>query len=409
MFEEAKKAYAAYGIDVEEVMAKLADSAISIHCWQADDVIGLQNGGSLSGGIQTTGNYPGKARTFEEITQDLEFAFSLMPGKKRLNLHAIYAVSEKPVPMNKITVKEFEPWIEWGKKHNVPLDFNPTCFSNPMVTNGLTLSSPIEEVREFWVEHCKACREIAEEFGKRQGSPSLVNIWICDGMKEIPADRLGPRQRLKKSLDEIYAVKYDKNYVLDAVESKVFGIGVESFTVGSNEFYQNYAALNGVYCLIDNGHYHPTENVADKIPAMLTFYDKMALHMTRSVRWDSDHVTLYDDTMREITDEIVRCNGLDKVIMALDYFDASVNRIAAYVIGQRSVQKCLLNSMLTPWKKLAEYQDKGDFTHMMALREELKMLPIGEVWKEYLRRQGMEESIMPQIDKYEREVLSKRK
>lgn len=409
MYSEAKKKFAAIGVDTDQAIKTLKDLAISVHCWQGDDVLGFQNGGALSGGIQTTGNYPGRARNFAELKQDIEEAFSLMPGKKRLNLHAIYAVTEKPVAMDQLTPKDFKAWMDWSKEKAVPLDFNPTFFSNPMVKDGLTLSSPDETTREFWVRHGKACRAIADAFGKAQGSPSLCNIWIPDGLKDIPADRLGPRLRLKQSLDEIYSVKYSKNDILDAVESKTFGIGVESYTVGSAEFYQNYAALHGVYCLLDNGHFHPTENVADKIPSLLAFYDKVALHLTRSVRWDSDHVVLYDDTMREICDEIVRCKATDRVIMGLDYFDASINRIAAWVVGERSVEKCLLNALLTPWDKLKAYQDQGDFTHEIALRESVKDLPFGEVWGEYLKEEGLQENFMDQVDDYERQVLSKRK
>lgn len=408
MFEEAKKKFEKYGVDVDKALDTLAKAQISVHCWQGDDVIGLQNGGALTGGIQATGNYPGRARNFEELKGDIDFAFSLMPGKKRLNLHAIYGVSEKPVPMDQISIKEFEPWMAWAKEKGVALDFNPTFFSNPMVKDGFTLSSPDEEVRAFWVRHGKACRKIASEFGKRQGSPALCDVWIPDGLKDVPADRLGPRMRLKKSLDEIYSVKYPAEEIMDAVESKVFGIGLESYTVGSSEFYQNYAALNGIYCLMDNGHYHPTENVADKIPSLLCFYPKIALHMTRPVRWDSDHVVIKDDTMQDICNEIVRCDALEKVVMGLDYFDASINRIAAWVIGQRSVEKCLLQALLTPWNTLKELQDNGDFTHLLELEERVKDLPFSEVWSEYLHREGLEEEIMPKIDEYEKTVLKKR-
>lgn len=408
MFDESKKKYARYGIDVEKALKTLSNAAISVHCWQGDDVIGLQNGGALTGGIQTTGNYPGRATNFEELKQDIDFAFSLMPGKKRLNLHAIYGVSEKPVPMDQISIKEFEPWMAWAKEKGVALDFNPTFFSNPMVKDGFSLSSSDEEVRSFWVRHGKACRAIAAEFGKRQGSPALCDIWIPDGMKDVPADRLGPRLRLKKSLDEILSVKYPADQIMDAVESKVFGIGLESYTVGSSEFYQNYAALNGIYCLMDNGHYHPTENVADKIPSLLCFYPKIALHMTRPVRWDSDHVVIKDDTMQDICNEIVRCDAIDRVVMGLDYFDASINRIAAWVIGQRSVQKCLLQALLTPWSEMKKLQDACDFTHLLELEERVKDLPFGDIWNEYLAREGMPEEIMPTIDEYEKNVLRKR-
>lgn len=408
MFEESKKKFERYGIDVEKALESLAKASISVHCWQGDDVIGLQNGGALTGGIQATGNYPGRARNFDELKADIDFAFSMMPGTKRLNLHAIYGVSEKPVSMDEISIKEFEPWMAWAKENGVALDFNPTFFSNPMVKDGFTLSSPDEEVRSFWVKHGKACRAIAAEFGKRQGSPSLCNVWIPDGLKDVPADRLGPRMRLKKSLDEIYSVKYSKDVIMDAVESKVFGIGLENYTVGSSEFYQNYAALNGIYCLMDNGHYHPTENVADKIPSLLCFYPKIALHMTRPVRWDSDHVVIKDDTMQDICNEIVRCDAIEKVVMGLDYFDASINRIAAWVIGQRSVQKCLLQALLTPWAELKKLQDAGDFTHLLELEERVKDLPFSDIWSEYLKRQGMDEEIMPKIDEYEKNILKKR-
>lgn len=408
MFEQAKKKFAEFGVDVEKAILELQNAPISVHCWQGDDVIGLQNGGALTGGIQVTGNYPGRARNFEELKQDIEFAFSLMPGKKRLNLHAIYGVSDKPVPMDQISFKEFEPWAEWGAENNIAFDFNPTFFSNPMVKDGFTLSSPDEEVRSFWVRHGKQCREIAATFGRLQGSPCLCNIWIPDGLKDVPADRLSPRMRLKKSLDEILETKYSKDEIIDAVESKVFGIGLESYTVGSSEFYQNYAALNGICCLMDNGHYHPTENVADKIPSLLCFYPKVALHMTRGVRWDSDHVVIKDDTMQDICNEIIRCNALDKLVMGLDYFDASINRIAAWVIGQRSVQKCLLQALLTPWTKLAELQKEADFTHLLDLEERVKDLPFGEIWSEYLRRLGLEENFMPKVDEYEKTVLLKR-
>lgn len=409
MFTDAKNKFAKYGVDVEKALSEIKEYALSVHCWQGDDVLGFQNSGALTGGIQTTGNYPGRARNFAELKEDIDFAFSMMPGKKRLNLHAIYAVNDGNKTIDKLTIEDFKPWMSWAKENNVSLDFNPTFFSNPMVKDGLTLSSPDEEIRSFWVRHGKACREIANEFGKAQGNPSLCNIWIPDGMKDVPADRLGPRMRLKKSLDEIYSVKYPSENLMDAVESKVFGIGLESFTVGSSEFYQNYAALNGVSCLLDNGHYHPTENVADKIPSLLCFYPKIALHLTRPVRWDSDHVIIKDDTMQDLCNEIVRCGGKDRVVIGLDYFDASINRIAAWVIGERSVQKCLLQALLTPWEELRRLQDAGDFTHLLELEERVKDLPYSEIYEEYLRRENMKENIMQDVDRYEKEVLSKRR
>lgn len=410
MYGLAKKEYTAYGVDTEAAIAKLKHIPVSIHCWQGDDVIGLDGGGSLSGGIQTTGNYPGRARNFEELKADIKTAFALMPGKKRLNLHASYAVlNGDSVDRDKYEPKHFAAWVEFAKGIGLQgVDFNPTMFSHKNVKDGLTLSSPDESVRKFWVEHCKACLKIAEYFANEMNSHCLVNIWIPDGYKDVPADRLTPRLRLKKSLDEILSVKYDKKKVIVAVESKVFGIGVESYTVGSNEFYQNYAAKNGICCLLDNGHYHPTEYVSDKIPAFLAFYDKVALHVTRGVRWDSDHVVLFEDELKEIAKEIVRNGATEKVLIGLDYFDASINRLSAWVTGQRAMQKALLYALLLPNEKLRSLQDMSGFTELMALNEELKDLPFGAVWNEYLKREGLEENYFLKIKEYEKEVLSKR-
>lgn len=410
MYGLAKKEYAAYGVDTEAAIAKLKHIPVSIHCWQGDDVIGLDGGGSLSGGIQTTGNYPGRARNFEELKADIKTAFALMPGKKRVNLHASYAVlNGDSVDRDKYEPKHFAAWVEFAKEIGLQgVDFNPTMFSHKNAKDGLTLSSPDESVRKFWVEHCKACLKIAEYFANEMNSHCLVNIWIPDGYKDVPADRLTPRLRLKKSLDEILSVKYDKKKVIVAVESKVFGIGVESYTVGSNEFYQNYAAKNGICCLLDNGHYHPTEYVSDKIPAFLAFYDKVALHVTRGVRWDSDHVVLFEDELKEIAKEIVRNGTTEKVLIGLDYFDASINRLSAWVTGQRAMQKALLYALLLPNEKLRSLQDMSGFTELMALNEELKDLPFGAVWKEYLKREGLEENYFLKIKEYEKEVLSKR-
>lgn len=410
MYGLAKKEYAAYGVDTEAAIAKLKHIPVSIHCWQGDDVIGLDGGGSLSGGIQTTGNYHGRARNFEELKADIKTAFALMPGKKRLNLHASYAVlNGDSVDRDKYEPKHFAAWVEFAKGIGLQgVDFNPTMFSHKNVKDGLTLSSPDESVRKFWVEHCKACLKIAEYFANEMNSHCLVIIWIPDGYKDVPADRLTPRLRLKKSLDEILSVKYDKKKVIVAVESKVFGIGVESYTVGSNEFNQNYAAKNGICCLLDNGHYHPTEYVSDKIPALLAFYDKVALHVTRGVRWDSDHVVLFEDELKEIAKEIVRNGATEKVLIGLDYFDASINRLSAWVTGQRAMQKALLYALLLPNEKLRSLQDMSGFTELMALNEELKDLPFGAVWKEYLKREGLEENYFLKIKEYEKEVLSKR-
>lgn len=403
-FEEAKKIYAEAGIDVEKALERLSLIPVSMHCWQGDDVKGFLNDGELSGGIQTTGNYPYRARNFEELTADMDFAFSLIPGKKRINLHAIYAVMKDKRDVDELTIEDFRPWIDWAKKHDIGIDFNPTLFSHPMVKNGLTLSSPDENVRKFWIRHVKACRKIAAEIGKEQGSACLNNLWIPDGLKDVPGNRLAPRMRLKASLDEIYSVKYPKEYIVDSVESKVFGIGVESYTVGSSEFYMNYAALNGLCCLLDNGHYHPTEVVSDKIPSMLAFFDKVALHVTRGVRWDSDHVVVFEDELKEIAKEIVRNNADQRVLIGLDYFDASINRVAAWVIGMRNMHKALLWALLLPNEETTKLQDESRFTELMYLNEKMKTYPFGDVWEEYLKRNGVKSEFIADIQNYEKEL-----
>lgn len=408
MYDYAKKAYAAYGVDTEAAIVKLKDIPVSIHCWQGDDVVGLDGGGAASGGIQTTGNYPGRARNFEELKADIQKAFSLIPGKKRLNLHASYAVGAI-VDRDKYEPKHFAEWVKFAKEIGLDgIDFNPTMFSHKNVKDGLSLSSPDEKIRKFWINHCISCLKISEYFADEFGKPCLVNIWISDGFKDIPADRLTPRLRLKKSLDEILSCGYDRKKVIVAVESKVFGIGVESYTVGSNEFYQNYAAKNDICCLLDNGHYHPLEYVSDKIPALLAFYDKVALHVTRGVRWDSDHVVLFEDELKEIAKEIVRNNATEKVKIGLDYFDASINRLSAWVTGQRAMQKALLYALLMNHDELKKLQDEADFTALMVKGEEYKTLPLGAVWKEYLKRENLSEDYLTEIKKYEKEVLSKR-
>lgn len=409
-YELAKAEYSAFGVDADKVISILKNIPISIHCWQGDDVIGLDGGGSLSGGIQTTGNYIGRARNFDELKADITKAFSLMPGTKRLNLHASYAIlNGDNVDRDKYKPKHFEPWVKFAKELGLQgIDFNPTMFSHPNVKDGLTLSSPDESIRKFWIEHCKACIKIAEYFATEFNSYSLVNIWIPDGYKDIPADRLTPRLRLKESLDEILSIPYDKQKVVVAVESKVFGIGVESYTVGSNEFYQNYAAKNNICCLLDNGHYHPLEYVSDKIPALLAFYDKVALHVTRGVRWDSDHVVLFEDELKEIAKEIVRNNAIDKVLIGLDYFDASINRLSAWVTGQRAMQKALLYALLTNHDELKQLQDNADFTTLMVKQEEYKTLPFGAVWQEYLKQCNTPSNYLDEIKEYEKSILSLR-
>ncbi len=406
-FEQAKEMYARLGTDAEKALDTARNIPISMHCWQGDDVNGFDGANSLSGGIQTTGNYPGKARNFEELTADMEFAFRFIPGKKRVNLHASYAVTDEKVERDALEGKHFDKWLEFAKKNGLGIDMNPTFFSHPLSENG-TLSAADENVREFWVRHAKAVRKISAYIGEKQGSPCLCNIWIPDGMKDVPADRLAPRARLKKSLDEIYSVKYDKKYIVDSVESKVFGIGLESYTVGSFEFYMNYAAKNGICCLLDNGHFHPTETVSDKISSMLLFSDKLALHVTRPVRWDSDHVVLFEDELKEIAKEIVFAGAQDRVLIGLDYFDASINRIAAWIVGMNNMRKALLYALLLPAAKLKKLQAEGDNTELMALNEECKTLPFGDIWDEYLRREGAEKDWMPAVKQYEKDVLLKR-
>ncbi len=407
MFDEAKKYYEKYGVDVEEAIEKLRDVTISVHCWQGDDVIGFDSGESLSGGIQTTGNYPGRARNAEELMSDIEKAFSLMPGKKKLNLHASYAILTEKKGRDEIEPKDFTPWVEFAKKHGWGLDFNPTFFAHPRVLDNLTLSSPDEETREYWVRHGIQCVKIADYFAKETGMPCVMNIWIPDGYKDIPADRISPRARYKKSLDEILETPYDKENVYITIESKVFGIGLESYTVGNGEFCLSYAQGKGITPLMDNGHYHPTEMVSDKISSLLLFNEKIALHVTRPVRWDSDHVVLFDDETKEIAKEIVRCDALDRVFISTDYFDASINRISAWVTGVRSVQKALLYALLEP-QDMKAVQENNDFTYLMYLSEELKTAPFGDVWREFLKRENAVDNYYEEVMNYEREVLSKR-
>ncbi|WP_342506046.1 L-rhamnose isomerase [Sporosarcina sp. FSL K6-2383] len=408
----AKKEYERWGINVEEVLKKLENIPISVHCWQGDDISGFEvNKSELSGGIDVTGNYPGKARTPEELRLDLDKALSLIPGKHRVNLHAIYAETNgEVVDRDKLEPKHFANWVEWAKKRGIGLDFNPTLFSHEKAEDGLTLSHPNPEIRKFWIDHCIASRKIGEYFGRELGTPCLTNIWIPDGYKDTPSDRLTPRKRLKESLDEIFAVEIDKAYQIDAVESKLFGIGSESYVVGSHEFYFGYALQSDVLCLLDTGHFHPTETVSNKISTMLIFENKLALHVSRPVRWDSDHVVTFDDELREIALEIVRNDALDKVMIGLDFFDASINRVAAWTIGTRNMIKSLLYALLTPNDYLKNLQEEENFTERLALMEEFKTYPFGAIWDYYCAKMNVpaKETWLENVKTYEAEVQSKR-
>ncbi len=412
-YNYAKEKYASIGVDTDKAIELLKKVPVSLHCWQGDDVIGFDHDGPLTGGIQTTGNYPGKARTPEELLADMDKAMSLCPGAKKINVHACYAIFDKDgfADRDKLEPKHFEKWVKFAKERGMGLDFNPTFFSHPMVKDGLTLSSPDPEVRKFWIEHGKACIRISQYFAEETGIPCVMNIWTGDGFKDIPSDRLAPRERYKDSIEKILSEPFDKALVKPCVESKVFGIGVEAYTVGSAEFTLTFAATHdGCLPLMDNGHYHPTEVVSDKIPALLAFFPEIALHITRGIRWDSDHVLIYDDETREIAKEIVRCNALNKVYMALDYFDASINRISAWVVGFRSWQKALLNALLTPNECLKALQDEANFTKLMVAQEDLKTMPFGDVWEYYCESCGQKADMswFSEIEKYEKEVLLKR-
>lgn len=409
--DEAKRRYAAYGIDVEAAWERLDQVAISMHCWQGDDVVGLEaSAGALSGGIQTTGNYPGRARNSEELMADYAKALTMIGGRKRINLHASYALLEgEAVDRDAYEGRHFDGWIAFAREQGIGIDFNPTFFSHPKVKDGLTLSSPDEEIRQFWVRHGIQSRRIASYMGEKLGDEVLNNIWIPDGMKDVTGDRTGLRARLKESLDQILAEELPN--VVDAVESKVFGIGLEAMTVGSAEFYLAYAASRpGVYPLIDAGHYHPTESVADKISALLLFFDRLPFHVTRPMRWDSDHVVSFDDATRQMAEEMVRSGHLDRCMMGLDFFDASINRVAAWVIGTRNMQKALLYALLQNVEELKRLQDAADFTELLVLHEEYKTLPFGEVWDAWCERQGVpvDGAWLAQVKAYEADVLLKR-
>ncbi len=412
-YQLVKEQYAALGVDTDKAIAELDKINISLHCWQTDDVGGFEKAGAVlgGGGIQATGNFPGKAQTIEQMRSDLDKVMSLIPGKQRLNLHAIYGeFGEKFVDRDKIEVKHFQGWIDWAKKRKIGIDFNCTCFSHPYADDGFTLSSKNGTIRKFWVEHAKRCRAIAAEMGKQLGTPSIHNIWIPDGSKDTPVDRYTLRENLKKSLDEIFAEKYPEKYLKDAVESKLFGIGSESMVVGSHDFYLGYAIQNNKLITLDNGHFHPTEQVGDKISAILQFVDELLLHLTRGVRWDSDHVVTFNDEIILIAQEIVRANALKRVNIGLDYFDASLNRIGAYVVGARAVQLAFLFALLEPRKTLLKFEEEGKNFERLALLELLKTKPFGIVFDYYclMNKVSVGQDYIDDIIRYEKEVLMNR-
>lgn len=412
-YQLAKEQYASVGIDTDQALSELNNLAISLHCWQTDDVGGFEREGAElgEGGIQATGNFPGKAKTIAQMRDDLDKVLSLLPGKQRLNLHAIYGeFGGKKVDRDQIELKHFQGWIDWAKKRKIGLDFNCTCFSHPSADDGFTLSSKNPRIRKFWIEHTKRCRAIAAEMGKQLGTPSVHNIWIPDGSKDTPVDRYTHRKILKKSLDEIFSVKYPKKYLKDSVESKLFGIGSESMVVGSHDFYIAYAVANNTMVTLDNGHFHPTEQVGDKISSILLYIDELLLHLTRGVRWDSDHVVTFNDDLLLIAQEIVRAKALHRVNVGLDFFDASLNRIGAYVVGTRSARLAFLYALLEPYDLLVKYEEQGKNFERLSLMELMKTKPFGAVWDYYcmINNVPVGEDYIEEILKYEKEVLMKR-
>ncbi len=410
-YELAKEQYAAIGVDTDAVLEQLQKTVISMHCWQGDDVAGfLFKDIALSGGIQTTGNYPGKANTAEELRADINKAMSLIPGRQKLNLHAIYADTAEKVDLDALEPHHFESWVQWAKEQKTGLDFNPTCFSHPMADSGFTISSADKAVRDFWIRHCKQSRKIANYFGEQLGETAVTNFWFPDGYKDIPIDREAPRYRMMTALDEVFADQYDEKNTRDALESKVFGIGAESYTVGSNEFCLGYAvSRRKMYCL-DAGHFHPTEVISDKIPSTLLFTDRLLLHVSRPVRWDSDHVVIMDDELLAIAQSLVRTGLIDRTYIGLDFFDASINRIAAWVIGTRNMQKALLRAMLEPTEALKKIELEGDYTARLALTEEYKTYPFGAVWDYFCFKNNVpvQANWLAEVRRYEKEVLAKR-
>ncbi len=410
-YETAKEIYASYGVDVDKALDKLGKLSISLHCWQGDDVGGFEGSGSLDGGLQATGNYPGKARTAEQLRSDFEKALSLIPGKHRVNLHAIYAeTGGKKVERNKLLPEHFSNWAAWAKANGLGLDFNPTCFSHPNASDGFTLSHKDKAIRDFWIEHCVACREIGASFGRKLGKACVTNVWIPDGCKDIPADRRAPRERLEDSLDKVFKKKIDPKLNLDAVEPKLFGIGSESYVVGSHEFYMGYAVKNRKLLTLDTGHFHPTESVADKISAVMLFMDEILLHVSRGIRWDSDHVVILSDELKSLSEELVRGDYLSRVHIGLDYFDASINRVAAWVIGSRNTLKSLLIAMLEPSGLLKKLESSGDLTGRLAIMEEAKTLPFPAVWRRFCEIHCVPAGTewLDEVRKYEKDVLLKR-
>ena len=410
-FALAKERYAELGVDVDAAIERVNKIQISLHCWQGDDVAGFESAGELTGGILSTGNYPGKARTPDELRSDAEKAFSLIPGTQRFNLHAIYLENNgKKVDRNEIGPENFQGWVDWAKAQKIGLDFNPTFFSHPKAADGLTLSHPCKEIRDFWIEHDKCCRKIANYFGEQLGSTCVVNHWTPDGMKDTPVDRLSPRKRLAESYDEIFSVKYPKENIRDGIESKLFGIGVESYTVGSHEFCMGYAVKNNLLLTLDAGHFHPTECISDKISSASMFVDEILLHVSRGVRWDSDHVVTWNDQMRAIAEELILNNLIERTYFALDFFDGTINRVAAWTIGTRNAIKALLCAALEPIDALRELELNMNYTKRLALLEELKSAPFGPVWDYFCEKNGVPvgEKWIAECEAYEKNVLSKR-
>ncbi|AJQ26267.1 L-rhamnose isomerase [Pelosinus fermentans] len=409
-YQAAKALYNELGIDVDKVLEKLSQVKISIHCWQGDDVHGFLRNEALSGGISVTGNYPGAARTPQELRCDLEKALSMIPGKHKVNLHAIYADTKEKVDLDQLEPRHFQTWVEWAKKQGLGLDFNPTCFSHPKFQDGFSISHPNPEIQEFWIKHCKVSRKIAEYFGKELQQTCVTNFWFPDGFKDVPIDRMAPRKRMKEALDEVFAEKIDSQFNVDAVESKLFGIGSESYVVGSHEFCMSYALKNNKAICLDAGHFHPTETISNKLSAISLFDTQILLHVSRPVRWDSDHVVIMDDELQEIAKELVRNHLLGKVHIGLDYFDASINRIAAWVIGARNMIKALLRAMLEPTDRLKKAEVTADFTTRLAILEELKSYPFGAIWDYYCQKNHVpvREAWLTEVKQYEAEVLQKR-